>query len=288
MTVLFIQVAIALHAQSKDRFITLQIVQRGFQSGLKVTDAQKQDAHDPSLGHIFMIVKLPTNHGEIEEAYGFYPVNGIGIIKGPGALKSEFRCANDDDCGKGHEKDWKRLSESEASASIPIDIDERHAILDDINLWNKKQYRVTSNNCMDFMNSVLKTLDYPAPERSRQQLPADYMSQLQGLVKTETDKRADAKAAAEAEAQRQAEIEANRKPDISGRWVDNRGTVFSVQQSGDNLTFNGPPPFGAGSGHFQSKTSFVMSWPKFGTRSGNIAATGTKITWNTGGVFWVR
>jgi hypothetical protein len=65
------------------------------------------NAHCISASHIFMIISHPTDHGPKEDAHGYYPKDGVGMIKGPGMLKPEYRCNANDDCNAS---EYKKIS----------------------------------------------------------------------------------------------------------------------------------------------------------------------------------
>src|ERR1700687_3377592 len=180
--------------------ITVQFVARGMQPTLK--ELREGDPHGISPGHIFMIVTVPTAHGPKEEAYGFYPAadNLHAIIKGPGMLKSEYRCNPNDDCNPDqYGKFLKRLSESEDSVSIFITEGQRRVIFEDIYKWNREYGLLASDTCIDFVGTVANHLGFPTPPRKRLQSPVEYLNQLKPLV-AEEQRRREAELAADAQA----------------------------------------------------------------------------------------
>jgi hypothetical protein len=168
--------------------ITVQFIARGMEP--KAAELIKGEKHDFSVGHIFMIISIQTPHGPKEEAFGFYPsTGGRGQIKGPGMLRSEFRCGKNDDCDPSHSDVIKRFSESKESVTIPISIDQRHLLMVELNKWDQKGFDLTKQNCIDFVDALVKVLGYPTPERSRLQQPAQYLDKLRIKVEQEQARR---------------------------------------------------------------------------------------------------
>jgi hypothetical protein len=171
--------------------ISVQFVSRGMQPTLHEI-ARGDFSHEPSTGHIFMIVSVPTLHGPKEEAYGFYPKGDslTGLIKGPGLTRSEYRCGSNDDCDpSNYQKLLKRMSESDASVRIPITEEDRRKIIGEVETWNHKEYRLTTDNCIDFVNAVVKDLGYPTPDRHPLQKPDKYLEELKPIIVAENQKR---------------------------------------------------------------------------------------------------
>ena len=193
--------------QSTQPGMTVQFVARGIEP--KPKQILSGDHHDPSPGHVFMIVQLPTNQGIKEEAYGFYCAQGLCLIKGPGMLKSELRCGANDDCNPSNSNVIKRLSESQASVTLPITIDERQKILVEVNKWDRNEYKLTNQNCMDFVVAVAIDLGYPTPPRSMTQTPTEFFDQFKPMAEKEQARRV--QAAAEAQQQEEARQEEERE-----------------------------------------------------------------------------
>lgn len=158
------------------------------------------------FGHAYVIVSIPTKSGIKEDIYGFYPTTGgTGIIKGPGALKSEFRCGKADDCGpEGLKQLRTNFSDKSSSVVIPISDADRIKVYSIISKWNSDnfqkgdsqvvpktvlEYRAFDQNCIDFVADVAKSLGYPVPERSVLQTPIEFLNQLRPLTKVELARR---------------------------------------------------------------------------------------------------
>lgn len=47
--------------------------------------------------------------------------------------------------------------------------------------WNLKHFRLTTNNCIDFVDSIAKGVGLRTPPRKDHQLPADYVKELKKL-----------------------------------------------------------------------------------------------------------
>jgi hypothetical protein len=179
-------------------------------------DYVQSGVHDVSAGHVFMIITIDTRSGPKEEAYGFYPrEGGKSIIKGPGMLKSEFRCGAGDDCGSVHGNEGKRFSESRDSVVIPISESERRTLLRDVNIWDSRQYNIADHNCIDFVDQAVRDLGYPTPTRGHYILPTSYVAALKTTIERELDRRERDEAARQAEEaaarKRQADEETERE-----------------------------------------------------------------------------
>ena len=187
-------------------------------------------------GHAFLIIGLRTNEGVREEVFGFYPVSGSvkGMIKGPGMLKAEERCGPNDDCGPSHRAELlRRLSEVRQSVTVPLSMEERTAVYDEIKRWDSQstigpdgrqlvpgsdaEYRLVDHNCMDFIAAVASRLGYPTPNRSNLQTPTEFLAafapmveQEQRLRQTRRESLANQQRAAEAEARARAAEERTR------------------------------------------------------------------------------
>ena len=177
------------HAQTSPS-TTVQFVARGMQPTPK--EVIQGDSHALSAGHVFMIISIPTLHGPKEEAYGFYPKNDTltGVIKGPGMPKSEYRCGTNDDCSpSNYAKFLKHFSESDDSVRIPITEDQRKKIISEIDTWDHKEYRFTSESCMDFVNAAVKNLGYPPVPRYPIQRPTEFLERLRRNIAVEDERR---------------------------------------------------------------------------------------------------
>lgn len=197
-------------AAAKDTGIVVTFAARTPQNPVK--NMLEGEHHGFSPGHVYIIVGVKTNIGVHEDLLGFYPRGeGRAAIKGPGMLKAEYRCGTDDDCKpQKKEETLKRLSETGESVTISITAEQRQKLYQDISGWNEKQYRLTDQNCIDFMGVAATSLGYPTPSRSATQTPMDYIKALRPMVEREAKRReaAEQKRVAE-EAARQRQIEAD-------------------------------------------------------------------------------
>ena len=171
----------------------------------------REEGHSTTLsGHAFLIIGLKTNFGVKEEIYGFYPVKNTlkGMIKGPGMLKSEFRCGPNDDCGPKHIAELRnRLSEVTTSVTVPATLDDVKKVYEVVKQWDNSSYpdpasnkqvvpqpegdyKLFNRNCIDFIAAVAKELGYPTPDRAALQYPDDFIKQFQPLVEAERKTRA--------------------------------------------------------------------------------------------------
>jgi hypothetical protein len=170
-----------------------------------------------------MIIQLPTNQGVKEEAYGFYCAQGLCLVKGPGMLKSEFRCGANDDCNPSNSNAIKRLSESESSVTLPITLAERHTLLGEVNKWDHAEYQLVRQDCMDFVVAAATDLGYPTPPRSPTQLPTEWFDQFKPMAEKEQARRAQvAMEAQQQEEARQREEESEKEEEakrIPPGWV---------------------------------------------------------------------
>lgn len=150
-----------VHAQ--DRFsYTLQINS----TGLNV----KQE----TLGHAFMIIKVRTNQGVKEEAFGFYSereATGVRdlprlIIGTPGTLRSEF---------DRHPERFQRVDET---LEIPITAEQRQGIYKVVNEWNTHHYNLRNENCITFVDKVATKIGLPVPSRLSYATADQYISAL--------------------------------------------------------------------------------------------------------------
>ncbi|MBY3594252.1 hypothetical protein HJA87_31110, partial [Rhizobium bangladeshense] len=182
-------------ASGKDAEMTLTFVARGPQAPVQ--------GHAVSFfGHAYVIIGVPTNFGVKEEILGFYPTKGLGIIKSPGMLKAEYRCGPNDDCNPRYQRQLLlRLSESKASVKIPITSTERETFYNTVREWGQnssavqytpvtpKEYDLAFQNCIDFIATVLKDLNYKVPERSALQTPTEFLTELKPLIETQLEAR---------------------------------------------------------------------------------------------------
>lgn len=118
-------------------------------------------------GHAFMCISIPLSSGIKEDCFGFYPRDGVkGIIGGPGITNSEFA------------KNASRFSRVTISMKRPIADEGRRQILRLIDDWNAREYNLTHQSCIDFVNTVAKTLGWRTPPRIQTDLPATFLKKL--------------------------------------------------------------------------------------------------------------
>jgi hypothetical protein len=167
--------------------VTVQFVARGSRPPNLSLPGLLDPTDVSFFGHVFIIVSVHTSSGPKEEIYGFYPKDGRSIIKGPGMLKSEFRCSPTDDCDPARHR---RLAESTESVIVDVTLDQRAALLRSINKWNSEQYRLRNNNCTHFLSDVVQQLGYEPPAWLRGVLPVQYLRTLKQNVDRENERRA--------------------------------------------------------------------------------------------------
>ena len=177
-----------------------------------------------------MVIKVRTNNGFKEDAYGFYSepeARGVTdlprlIIGMPGALRSEF------------DKHSERFGKIEESVQVPITYIQRQNILALARDWDNHKYQLTEDNCISFVENVAQKADIPLPARTgemsanqfiaalrvnyaaKQARLAEELKQKQLQAQRDAEiarqKAEQAKMAADAERARQAQIEADRIP----------------------------------------------------------------------------
>ena len=194
-------------AEVSNAEMTVQFVARGLRGYEAAAPALgytsfmwvRDEKHDPSPGHVFMIVTVPTRSGPKEEIFGFYPHvdTGGAILKGPGMLRSEFRCGDDDDCNPKKNNLLKRMSESEESVEIPITPDQRLALMETISAWNGKEYSLSNQNCTHFISDAVVKLGFPPLPRGTSRLPVEMIKDLNKHVAAEQGRRTEAARRAE-------------------------------------------------------------------------------------------
>ncbi len=90
-----------------------------------------------------MVISTRVGNGSKEDAFGFFPHPSYpsrAIIGGPsGAVSSEFV------------KDASRFSRVTVSMQRPISDAQRRTILNHIDQWNARDYKLTSESCIDFV-----------------------------------------------------------------------------------------------------------------------------------------
>jgi hypothetical protein len=144
-------------------------------------------------GHAFVVFTVSTKNGVVSDAYGFYPrKDGTSVIKGPGELRTEFRCSKEECLALA-----ASAKDVRDSVTVPATEEERlkiQQLIDEYNgpsLWGTKpapEYRFWHENCNDFVGRIAEALGYPAP--SPTMLPTAYLEQLRSLIKVEQERRA--------------------------------------------------------------------------------------------------
>ncbi|WP_248558217.1 hypothetical protein [Paraburkholderia terrae] len=169
-------------------------------------------------GHAYVILKWKLNSGIKEEVFGFYPAtfSGKGIVKGPGLLRSEFRCAPTEECSKSEYAGRLRsAADTTVSSEVEISDAQYHAVWDVIKKWTTHEYDLLDANCINFLQDVAKASGYDPPQaKGLDRLPTAYVSALDNAIKAQNKLREEQektkKEAAErreAESQRDAAIE---------------------------------------------------------------------------------
>lgn len=122
-------------------------------------------------GHAFMCIELLLNNGIKEDCYGFYPkIDNIhGYIGGPGVVQSEFQ------------KNPDRFSRVEQSIKKPLSPAQRGKILGLVNDWDKTNYSLTQQQCVDFIRSVAAAAGLKLPPRDGTDFPTDFLKKLKAL-----------------------------------------------------------------------------------------------------------
>lgn len=166
------------------------------------------------VGHAYIILGVRTSSGIKEDAYGFYPgADGKGKIRGPGMLKSEWRCMPSEPCG---ERDFARKLGASAdtvkTASIELSLDQYRSVHRIISKWNSAGYDLINSNCNSFLADVLKAAGYEPPARSLlNMLPQHYIASVADAIQAQDALRREKARADNADAaRRQAESELER------------------------------------------------------------------------------
>jgi len=176
----------ALAQQDLDTGITLTIASR--QSNLLNLGEPKR-----SVGHIYIVVGVRTNNGIKEELYGFYPQSNMGIIKGPGMLKSEYRCGKNDDCSpEVSAQTIAKLGAVTQSVTVGITQQQRQLIYTEMNKWNfrsfsrgphshqigsERSFQLWNQNCVAFVSTVARRLGLSSNDSSWT-TPENYLNSL--------------------------------------------------------------------------------------------------------------
>ncbi|KAK48375.1 hypothetical protein BG58_33190 [Caballeronia jiangsuensis] len=146
-------------------------------------------------GHAYVILKWKLNNGIKEEVFGFYPAtfSGKGIIKGPGLLRSEFRCAPSEECSKSEYAGRLRsAADTTVSSEIEISEEQYRAVRNVINKWTTHEYDLLDSNCINFLQDVATASGYdPPPSSGVNRLPTNYVSSLDESIKAQNKLRAE-------------------------------------------------------------------------------------------------
>lgn len=123
------------------------------------------------VGHSFLCISLHTNIGPKEDCFGFYPRNNTALmfIGTPGATNSEFI------------KNPRRFSKVETSVEIKVSKKERSDIMTLADSWNKKSYSFIDQNCINFVEAVLRLTTANVPKRVKFKSPGEYVKELARL-----------------------------------------------------------------------------------------------------------
>lgn len=135
---------------------------------------------ESTLGHAFMIVKVRTENGFKEDAFGFYsdpparPQDLPRLVIGTrGALHHEF------------DRNPERFTKIEKSIEIPISYEQRKDIYTVVNKWNEHRYGLLDDNCMKFVDEVVEKVGIPTPDKASYVTPNQYVAALQHSYDTE-------------------------------------------------------------------------------------------------------
>lgn len=178
-----------------------------------LSPATKQSSTLPSLtGHIYILLGVKTATGVNEQTFGFYPnENGKGLIKGPGALRSEARCKPDEECGDPHfamslrnrAADASRIGNTVGvtiSEQMPISKDQYNTIIQKTTEWSHREYNLIDSNCIAFVAEAVRAAGYEPPSNFTQ-LPTSYIAELSKAISNQNEARQLAKRTQEAEQQ---------------------------------------------------------------------------------------
>jgi hypothetical protein len=120
------------------------------------------------IGHAFMCISIPVGSGIKEDCYGFYPrVPGKAVVFGPGVVASEPTAEH-----------ITRFSRIAVSFKRPISDEQRRQIIKMTDAWNSRDYNFTSQNCIDFVDSIAHLLGWTTPPRVATDLPVTYLKKL--------------------------------------------------------------------------------------------------------------
>lgn len=118
--------------------------------------------------HAFICIATKLTSGIKEDCYGFYPAQAAkAAIGGPGKING---------------LDIRRIDAgSVATGYIDITVDQRRKIFAQIDEWSKKEYDLTDQNCIDFVDAIAAMLGVKRPSRIPTQKPVDYIQKLKSL-----------------------------------------------------------------------------------------------------------
>lgn len=139
---------------------------------LEIMGAETSWADAEYFGHSFLCITNGGRTQEQQKCLGFYPADerkGFALIGGPGVVEVES--------GKNPQR-FKRVTEVFQTTISQAQVQK---IYRKAKTWNLKHFKLTSNNCIDFVDNVAKGLGLRRPPRKEQQLPVDYVKELKKL-----------------------------------------------------------------------------------------------------------
>ena len=123
-------------------------------------------------GHAFVCLQLRLSTGIKEDCYGFYPKGTTStIVGGPGVVDSEFNFA---------ERPMTRFSNVKVSVTKGVSLEVRAKILKLIQGW-KKDFELSSTNCVAFANAVADLAGLRIPSGTGLTTPVNYVTHLRDL-----------------------------------------------------------------------------------------------------------
>ena len=183
-----------------------------------------------TLGHAFMVIKVRTDHGFKEDAFGFYsdpparPQDLPRLVIGTrGALHHEF------------DRNPERFAKIEESIEIPITYDQRKEIYKVVNEWNNHHYSLLDENCIKFVDQVVEKTGVPIPDRGITTTANQYIVALRKSYAKEQD-RAAAKEQARAAAERENTEKEKRRCESGVFQEANPNFIWNLTFDGDDLT----------------------------------------------------
>jgi hypothetical protein len=139
---------------------------------LEITGTDTSWADAEYFGHAFLCITNGGGTDDQQQCLGFYPADerkGLALIGGPGVVEVES--------GKNPQR-FNRVAEVFQTTITKAQVRQIHR---KAKAWNLKHFRLTSNNCIDFVDSVAKSLGLRRPPRKDHQLPIDYVIELKKL-----------------------------------------------------------------------------------------------------------